>query len=89
MGDLRAYLYGQGNRVPEDDAQQISSQLLAGLKFMHEEGFAHRDLKPAVGDAFVPGPINGEDRCADLRVSPTECVDQGSSSHRSLVGCIE
>ena len=32
----------------ENDARNISSQLLEGLKIMHEEGFTHRDLKPQV-----------------------------------------
>jgi serine/threonine protein kinase len=32
--------------LKEEDARVISAQLLEGLKIMHEEGFAHRDLKP-------------------------------------------
>lgn len=48
LGDLRGYLSTKGGRVPQTEAQQIVSQLLDGLRFMHEEGFTHRDLKPAV-----------------------------------------
>lgn len=46
-GDLKKYLAEHG-RLPEDQAQEIGWQVLQGLKFMHENRFAHRDLKPAV-----------------------------------------
>jgi calcium/calmodulin-dependent protein kinase I len=45
LGDLQSYLH---SCLPENEAQQISSQVLEGLSFMHESGFAHRDLKPEV-----------------------------------------
>ncbi|SPJ83642.1 uncharacterized protein FTOL_10158 [Fusarium torulosum] len=32
--------------LPEDECRQITSQVLSGIALMHEEGFAHRDLKP-------------------------------------------
>ncbi|KAI7759642.1 hypothetical protein LZL87_014150 [Fusarium oxysporum] len=32
--------------LPADEAQEITAQVLGGLCYMHEEGFAHRDLKP-------------------------------------------
>lgn len=34
--------------LPEDECRQITSQVLSGIALMHEEGFAHRDLKPQV-----------------------------------------
>ena len=34
--------------IPEEDIKDITSQILEGLKIMHAEGFAHRDLKPKV-----------------------------------------
>ena len=34
--------------IPEKDIKEITSQILEGLKIMHAEGFAHRDLKPKV-----------------------------------------
>ena len=50
LGDLQKYL-----AVPfsEKASQEIVSQLVEGLSFMHDNGFAHRDLKPAVS---VPKP---------------------------------
>ena len=44
-GDLHRYL---GAPLLEREGQQIVSQILEGLDFMHNSGFAHRDLKPAV-----------------------------------------
>jgi serine/threonine protein kinase len=45
LGDLQHYM---STTFPEMEVQQISYQLLEGLSFMHENGFAHRDLKPGV-----------------------------------------
>jgi serine/threonine protein kinase len=44
-GDLQKYLRSP---LPEIEGQHIISQILEGLNFMHDKGFAHRDLKPAV-----------------------------------------
>lgn len=44
-GDLHKCL---NSPLPEDEAQHIVFQILEGLDFMHNNGFAHRDLKPAV-----------------------------------------
>ena len=44
-GDLQKYMT---KPLPETEAQQITFQVLEGLALMHENGFAHRDLKPAV-----------------------------------------
>ena len=44
-GDLHKYL---GSPLPEKEGQQIVSQIVEGLHFMHDQEFAHRDLKPAV-----------------------------------------
>ncbi|KAK4555158.1 hypothetical protein LTR86_007924 [Recurvomyces mirabilis] len=42
-GDLHQYL---GLPMPESEAQQIITQTLQALHFMHDLGYAHRDLKP-------------------------------------------
>lgn len=51
-GDLKTYLEHAG-RVPEDEARTLAAQVLAGLAMMHEAGFAHRDVKPAVSTPFT------------------------------------
>jgi Protein kinase domain len=33
---------------PESEVQDVVLQLSEGINFMHENGFAHRDLKPSV-----------------------------------------
>ena len=46
-GDLQAYL----NRtpiMPELQGREIAFQVGQGLYYMHQHGFAHRDLKPGV-----------------------------------------
>lgn len=37
-----------GPPLSEEEVQEITRQILEGLKIMHAEGFAHRDLKPQV-----------------------------------------
>ncbi|KAI0438913.1 kinase-like domain-containing protein [Xylaria telfairii] len=44
LGDLAHYLESNG-RLTEKDAKIITTQVLVGLNFMHDEGWAHRDLK--------------------------------------------
>ena len=51
-GDLQDYL-SSAPPLPEVDAQQITSQILEGLSFMHDNGFAHRDLKPRVSPLLI------------------------------------
>lgn len=53
-GDLHKYLKSP---LPEKEGQEIVFQILEGLHFMHDNGFAHRDLKPAVGSAIRPQKI--------------------------------
>ena len=44
-GHLRSYLEVE---ISESEAKVITRQLLEGLVIIHQEGFAHRDLKPEV-----------------------------------------
>ncbi|KAN0067515.1 WD40-repeat-containing domain protein [Elaphomyces granulatus] len=45
LGDLRTYL-DREPPLPEHEAKEITYQILDGLHFMHDNDFAHRDLKP-------------------------------------------
>ncbi|KAJ5138474.1 Tetratricopeptide-like helical [Penicillium bovifimosum] len=45
LGDLLTYLH-ERPPLPEAEAKHIAYQILDGLTLMHENGFAHRDLKP-------------------------------------------
>lgn len=49
LGDLQNYLT---EPLPEDDTRQITSQIVEGLNFMHEQRFVHRDLKPQVSNSL-------------------------------------
>ncbi len=47
LGDLQAYL-SSSPPLPETQAQEITFQILEGVRYMHENEVAHRDLKPGV-----------------------------------------
>jgi calcium/calmodulin-dependent protein kinase I len=44
----------------ELDACRIVWQLVEGVRHMHENGFAHRDLKPGVGSSLTAHEQQGE-----------------------------
>jgi serine/threonine protein kinase len=48
LGDLQRYISSKAS-LPSTEAQELTHQILEGLHEMHENGFTHRDLKPAVG----------------------------------------
>ena len=47
LGDLRRSMRASPP-FPEPEAAEVVRQLIEGVRFMHESGFAHRDLKPGV-----------------------------------------
>ncbi|GAB1317118.1 Serine/threonine-protein kinase ATG1 (Fragment) [Madurella fahalii] len=53
LGDLQTHLV---RPFPEREARLISSQVLEGLGFMHDNGFVHRDLKPGNIMVVEAGP---------------------------------
>lgn len=53
FGDLQHYL-DESRPLPEEEASYVTFQILEGLTFMHENDFAHRDLKPAVRYPYDP-----------------------------------
>ena len=53
LGDLEDYL-SSVPPLPEIQAQEITFQTLEGVRYMHENEFAQRDLKPAVRSQ-IPG----------------------------------
>ena len=50
-GNLRSYLEVERS---ENEAKVVTRQLLEGLAVIHQEGFAHRDLKPEARPLWPP-----------------------------------
>lgn len=51
LGNLEKNM--SAGKVPEVEARDIIRQILLGLKIMHAESFAHRDLKPKVTTTII------------------------------------
>jgi serine/threonine protein kinase len=48
LGDLETNVIAHSGKISEIEARDITGQIRLGLKIMHAESFAHRDLKPQV-----------------------------------------
>jgi serine/threonine protein kinase len=57
LGDLDKNVVANSEKIPENEARDITEQILLGLEIMHAESFAHRDLKPQV--FFLPSTFSG------------------------------
>lgn len=83
LGDLQQFLI-ERTRLPESDTREIVCQVVKGLQFMHDEGFAHRDLKPGVcmsRKAIFPSGVK-------LTVLCLEHINQVTSTRGRVVGKI-
>jgi serine/threonine protein kinase len=49
--DLQKYII---HPYPQEEAQEITAQLLEGIAFMHDNGFAHRDVKLSIQQPDKP-----------------------------------
>ena len=52
LGDLETYAIKNG-ALTELELKEVASQILEGLRIMHQKSFAHRDLKPQVRTSYL------------------------------------
>ncbi|PUU79624.1 kinase-like domain-containing protein, partial [Tuber borchii] len=75
-GDLSKHI---GTPLPRVTVQDISKQILEGLKVMHQQGIAHRDLKPA--NIFVVSMSPMWVKLGDFGVSKRILADGSTTLH--------
>ncbi|KAJ5129356.1 uncharacterized protein N7515_005395 [Penicillium bovifimosum] len=79
-GDLQQYL---NQPLAEEEAKQIVCQILEGLECMHDNGFAHRDLKPKNLFVVTRGP-NWWVKIGDFGLSKR--VERGTTVLKTING---
>jgi serine/threonine protein kinase len=82
LGDLRKYIK---ESITENDVKDITTDVLTGLSMMHNENFAHRDLKP--GNIFVvqmPPTSRWWVKIGDFGISKR--VQGDATAFRTLIG---
>ena len=77
-GDLSNHI---DTPLPQRTVQDISKQILEGLQVMHQQGIAHRDLKPAVWSLTPNTSLN-----YIAWQNTDECIEHFCSFHVSRVG---
>jgi serine/threonine protein kinase len=60
-GDLEDNIPPKGEPINEWEIREIASQILEGLRFMHQEGFIHQDLKPKVSNFKAQSALRPSD----------------------------
>ncbi|KAG6986267.1 Serine/threonine-protein kinase RAD53 [Fusarium oxysporum f. sp. conglutinans] len=79
-GNLYTYVEEQQG-LPEDECWQITSQVLSGIALMHEEGFAHRDLKPQNILIYERPPAQWWIKLADFGLSKNVITDPNNTDY--------
>ncbi|KPM38063.1 hypothetical protein AK830_g8503 [Neonectria ditissima] len=79
-GDLQKHL---NKPFPEGQVKEIASQLAEGLVYLHDNGFAHRDLKPPNILVHRPGP-DWWVKIGDFGISKR--ADPENTALRTLIG---
>ncbi|KAK5043514.1 hypothetical protein LTR84_011928 [Exophiala bonariae] len=79
-GNLGKWVENHGGKLAEDGVIEIASQMLTALKYMHEDNFIHRDLKPEVRGLVLPWHDTYHSLCQDAKRYLEHFNPKGGSS---------
>lgn len=82
-GDLARYWLKCNQRLSEKLSKKMVTQVVLGLKELREEGFFHRDVKPA--NVFIAGSTDDESRM-NFKLGDFGLVAEIGEEHRILCG---